>query len=76
VFALALPDERPVTLELFGAAGRLVRRLASNARYGAGTHELAWDGRDDRGVRVASGVYFARLEAGATIETRRLTLVR
>ena len=49
----------PVRLDLFDVQGRLVRRLehAPGARF-------TWDGRDTRGVRVASGVYYWRLEVG------------
>jgi hypothetical protein len=39
-------------------------------------HEAAWDGRDDRGRAVASGVYLARLEAGGLVQQHKLTLVR
>jgi len=74
--AFHLPDARNVTVEIYGVSGRLVRTLARDARYAAGDHALAWNGRDAEGARVASGVYFARLAAGDAVESRRLTLVR
>jgi hypothetical protein len=37
---------------------------------------VAWDGRDDRGVRSASGVYFCRLEVGETARVRKMTLLK
>lgn len=57
--------QRPaaVRLDVFDLRGRRVRRLVEGA-YGAGEHVAAWDGRDDRGIVTASGLYFARLEAG------------
>ncbi len=71
-----LPGARPVTLEVFAADGRLVRTLAGGRRLPAGEHRVVWDGRDDGGARVGSGVYLYRLKAGDSIETRRLTRLR
>jgi len=61
-------------LVVFDAGGRRVRGLGDN--FGAGLHEIAWDGTDDRGRAVKAGVYFYRLEAGGARFTRRLVLVR
>jgi len=47
-------------LAVFDASGRLVRTLASGPCR-AGTHQTAWDARDDRGCPVARGIYFVRL---------------
>jgi flagellar hook assembly protein FlgD len=66
-----LPQAGPVRLRLFDLGGREVRALVEGARE-AGTHTVAWDGRDARGNRVAAGVYFARLEAGGETLARRL----
>ena len=48
-----------------------MRALARGPR-GAGTHAVAWDGRDGRGAPVPAGVYFARLEAGGEALDRRV----
>jgi len=64
-----------VTLLVFDVAGRLVRTL-HDGPLGAGRHESVWDGRDDRGVAAASGVYFCRLSAGLYTATGRLVLLR
>ena len=42
----------------------------------AGPHEVVWDGTDDGGRAVASGVYLYRLDSGAVHEAQRMTLVR
>jgi hypothetical protein len=75
-FALA-PGAEPVEarLAVFDPAGRLVRRLFEG-EVAEGTHEIRWDGRDDAGSPVASGVYFYRLEAGDHAVTRKMTLAR
>ena len=62
-------------LALFDLAGRRVRTLVS-AQLAAGPQSITWDGRDDSGRAQASGVYFARLEAGPRRETAKLILVR
>lgn len=71
---LDLPNAGPVELKVYDVTGREVRRVLA-ADLGAGRHRATWDGRDARGVRVASGVYWFRLEArGEVRETRALLL--
>jgi hypothetical protein len=65
----------PVTLRIFDVRGRLVRVLADGTRA-AGRHMVEWDGRDERGRSVASGVYVYRLDAGAFRDERKMTLLR
>lgn len=64
-----------VSLEIFDAAGRRVRALVSDEVV-SGKQTVGWDGRDDRGQAVASGVYFYRLTAPHGVVTRRMTLIR
>lgn len=68
-----------VTLRIFSASGRLARTLVSIDGLPAGRYRARWDGRDDAGRLMGSGVYFARLTvAGAApfTATRRMLLVR
>lgn len=64
-----------VALSIYDIRGALVRRLESGMAS-AGQHRVTWDGRDDRSHKMASGVYFCRLEAGDFREARRMTIVR
>jgi hypothetical protein len=64
-----------VSLSVYNARGALVRRLADEV-YDAGEHAIVWDGRNERGQGLASGMYIARFQAGNMVTTRRLTLVR
>jgi hypothetical protein len=64
-----------VHLRVYDAAGRLVRTLV-DAREGAGVHDVTFDGRDDAGRAMASGVYFYRLEAGTVTQTRKMVLLK
>jgi hypothetical protein len=70
--------ERPevVTLAVYDVTGRLVRTLERAERRVAGDHSVVWDGRDNRGRAVASGVYFYRLNAGRSSESRKMTLLK
>ena len=62
------------TIEVFDAAGRRVRSLA-NGIVDPGIHEVRWNGLDDSGTRVAPGVYFTRLRAGAVELSKKLVLI-
>ncbi|MBT6625382.1 MAG: T9SS type A sorting domain-containing protein, partial [Gemmatimonadetes bacterium] len=70
-----LPTPGETELSLFNLMGQRVATLVSGSRD-AGSYMLRWDGRDDTGRELASGVYLFRLIAGDQIETRKLTLLR
>jgi len=70
-----LPETQSVRLAIFDAAGRRVATLV-DATLPAGYHDATWNGRDDAGRALASGVYFYRLEAGPLRETRRMLLLK
>jgi subtilisin-like proprotein convertase family protein len=72
-FSLGRPGV--VRLEIFDARGRLVRRLTNDV-YEAGRHELVWNGTDDAGAPVASGVYFALLDADDTTDVNKMMLLK
>ena len=62
-------------LSIYNLAGQLVRVLQLDAQQ-AGEHSLSWDGRDDYGRAVASGVYIYRLNVGGWAVHRRMLLLR
>ena len=62
-------------LSIYNLTGQLVRVLQSDAQQ-AGEHTLSWDGRDDYGREVASGVYIYRLNVGEWAVHRRMLLLR
>jgi hypothetical protein len=64
-----------VMLTLHDVTGRAVRCLAAGPQT-IGFHSIVWDGKDARGRRLPVGVYFCRMQAGGTTETRRITLIR
>jgi hypothetical protein len=69
-FRLANPKTGDVAIRVFDAAGRLVRRL--DRRLTAGDHVIQWDGRDDAGRSVPSGVLFYEVTADGIRQTRKL----
>jgi Zn-dependent metalloprotease len=71
-----VPRTGEVDLRIFSIDGRLVRTLESGTRRDAGYYAAEWDGRDDGGRTMASGVYFYRIESGGRDEARKLLWVR
>lgn len=74
-FRLELPLAARARLEIFDVRGRHLRTLLDRD-LGAGPAMAHWDGRDDRGARVASGVTFARLTAGGRSASARVLTLR
>lgn len=70
-----LPRDGAVTVSVHDAAGRLVRTLLQGD-LGAGPHELVFDGRDDGGRALASGVYFARIVHEQGAASAKLQLIK
>jgi len=64
-----------VTLEVYDLAGRLVRTLVEGA-LPEGRRTVAWDLRDEHGLRVASGVYYCRMRAPGFERSLKMTVVR
>jgi len=70
-------SSRPVEVSIYDARGRLTRALWRAPSPRPGDHLADWDGRDDAGRSVPSGVYWARLAVGGrVVDARPLTLVR
>jgi hypothetical protein len=72
---LGLHEEGPAVIRIYDAGGRLVRSLLERT-LPAGRHQIHWDGRDERGGRVSSGVYILRLTTGKETFTRVLGVLR
>ena len=70
-----LPEGSHVRLTIFNLMGQRVRVLV-NAEQGSGVYNVQWDGRDEVGYLVASGLYIYRLEAGAKVAVRKMTFAK
>lgn len=65
-----------VTLAVYDIAGHRVRHLEGPRDRAPGTYASVWDGRDDAGRALPSGLYVVRLRVGAVQESRTVTLLR
>ena len=70
----SVKDAAPVRVEIFNGKGQLIRTLV-NAIQPSGYYNAVWNGRDDAGKTVASGVYLVRMHAGDYRSTRKMMLM-
>lgn len=70
-------ENRPVhtTLRIYNILGEEVRELVNTIQL-EGSYRVVWDGRNNQGKEVASGVYFYRLKAGDFVQTKKMILIR
>ncbi len=73
--AYELPEAVQVKLVIFNLVGQRVRGLVDDFKT-SGRYEIRWNGKDDFGRDVGSGVYFYSLEAGVLSTTKRMLLIR
>jgi methionine-rich copper-binding protein CopC len=71
----ALAESRNAQLAVYDVTGRLIRQYAMGTLE-AGEHQLVWDGLNENGQVVTSGVYFYRLTAGDWSETQRMLVIK
>ena len=75
IIRFSLPTDTQVNLSIYNLAGQKVATLVEGNRQ-AGTYAVDWDGTDESGSELASGVYLYRLKAGDQIETSKLLLLQ
>lgn len=71
----SLPEAGHTSLRIYNINGQLVRTLRDD-HLPAGSHMVRWDGLDEAGTRVASGIYFCRLEHEGTAQARKMLLLK
>ena len=75
IIKYSLPWDGAVELSVYNLLGERVRTLV-NQPQNADDYEVRWDGNDDRGKEVASGIYFYRLQTGEFTQTNKMLLVK
>lgn len=75
VIRFSLAERQPIRLEIFNISGQRVA-LLREGEWAAGVHVTRWDGRDDNGQAVATGLYFYRLTGQGYSATKKLLLLR
>jgi hypothetical protein len=64
-----------VTLNIYDVRGSLVRTMVSATKQ-PGEYKALWDGRNESGQRVASGIYFYQIKSGNFVQSKKLVLLR
>lgn len=71
----AVANECPVNLTIFDVSGRRIKQMVHETRP-PGRYREKWDGTNDRGARVATGLYFYRLRAGSFVSVKKMVLLK
>ena len=71
----SLGENSHVSIGIYNLKGQLVRTLVSD-RQTPGEHSVVWNGKDDRGAAVSSGVYFYRMQSGTYSKTNKMLLLK
>jgi hypothetical protein len=72
----ALPKEAQVTFEIYNVLGVRIRTLLAGQTKSAGFYTMTWDGKDDAGNSMSSGIYLYRINAGSFISSKKMTLLK
>jgi len=75
VIEYALPKSCDVRIKIYNILGQEVRNLV-NERQEAGYKIIGWDGKDDRGKEISSGIYFYRIVAGNFVKSKKMVLLK
>jgi hypothetical protein len=75
IIQYALPKTSQVKIEIYNVLGQRVRLLVDE-RQEPGYKTINWDGKDDGGNEVSSGVYFCRIQAGDFMQSKKMTLLK
>ncbi len=70
-----LSERSRVDLKIYDIRGRLVKNLASK-EFPAGLNQLLWDGKNDAGRNITSGIYFYKFTSGPTVSIRQMTIIK
>lgn len=70
-----LPENTEVTIRIFNAAGQVIRTLSQGEQQ-PGVYKLDWDGKNDQGNWVASGIYYYQIQAADFKGTKKMLLVK
>jgi hypothetical protein len=72
---VALPQNEFVTLAIYNSAGQIVKTIVSQ-NLTAGVYKFVWDGTNNAGMRVASGMYIYKIKAGSFTQFKKMMLIK
>jgi hypothetical protein len=75
IIEYALPKTSQVKIQIYNILGQRVRELV-NEMQEPGYKSIHWDGKDDHGDEVSSGIYFYRIEADNFVKSKKMTILK
>ena len=76
IISYSLPQASEINIIIYNMLGQKIRSLMDELNQSAGTYTTQWDGRDDAGKQVTSGIYIYRMQAGDFVQSRKLMILR
>jgi len=76
IISYSLPQASEINIIIYNMLGQKIRSLVEKLNQSTGTYSTQWDGRDDAGKQVPSGIYIYRMQAGEFVQSRKLMLLR
>ncbi|MCF8242963.1 MAG: T9SS type A sorting domain-containing protein, partial [Melioribacteraceae bacterium] len=73
--SFVLPESRNISLIVYDMLGRKVNTIISENMH-AGQHSVVWDGKDDSGKNLSSGIYIYTLKYGSSIQSKKMILLK
>lgn len=74
--SFTLPVNKKISLSIYNVKGQLVKNILANQQFAKGTHSVVWNGKDNYGNKVASGVYFTNLKFGNFSKTKKIMMLK
>ena len=72
----AIPEQQQVSIRIYNSLGQLVTTLLNNELRASGRYEITWNGTDDAGHTVASGLYIYRITVGEFVDMKRMMFLK
>jgi|GEM_PF-1647409 len=76
IISYELPENAKVTLRIYNLLGQEVRALLSDKNQPAGSHQVTWDGTDNTGKQLPSGLYFFQIKTEHFVEVKKMILAK
>jgi hypothetical protein len=73
--AFSMKEAGPVAVEVYNVKGQLVRTLVNDVKA-AGNHTVVWNGKDNNGRSVSSGIYYYKMNAGKYSSTKKMIMMK
>jgi flagellar hook assembly protein FlgD len=74
-FSVGSTSASPVNIIIYDIRGRQIRTLIDGI-YSKGEHFAVWNGKDDNGQNVSSGIYLYKMQTGDFVQTKRMVIIK